>query len=104
MAQFGPDGPYGGDRGDGGGVGHDRRGRRGRRGRFVEFLALGVRRCFAHSSLIFGPLDAGDEKTHDRFQPWVFVENLGLASTNTNGIADYDDLKVDLSKIANHGG
>jgi len=49
------------------------------------------------------PADEGDEKTHDRFQPWVLVGNQFLASTSTDGVADYDDQQVYLSKMANHG-
>src|SRR6266545_3363968 len=49
------------------------------------------------------PADEGDEKTHDRFQPWVLVGNQFLASTSTDGVADYDDQQVYLSKMTNHG-
>jgi hypothetical protein len=50
-----------------------------------------------------GPEDAGDEKTHDRCQPWVFVEIVQSPSTSPDGVVFYDDApQVDLPKIANH--
>jgi hypothetical protein len=37
------------------------------------------------------------KKTHDRCQPWVFVE-IFLASTSANGVVSYnDDHQNDLS-------
>ena len=41
--------------------------------------------------LLVGPADAGDEKTHDRFQPWVLAKMFFLTSTSTGGVAHYDD-------------
>jgi len=34
-------------------------------------------------------------KTHDRCQPWVFVE-IALSATDPGGIADRDDRQIDI--------
>jgi len=35
----------------------------------------------------------GKQKTHDRCQPWVFVE-IALSATSHGGIANYDDHQI----------
>jgi hypothetical protein len=41
--------------------------------------------------VVFWPAVAGDEKTHDRCQPWVFVEIICSPSTSPGRAACYDD-------------
>ena len=47
---------------------------------------------------------AGKQKTHDRFQPWVFVEIMVLCSTSPHGVAGNDDRQqnYDLSGNIEH--
>jgi hypothetical protein len=46
---------------------------------------------------VLWPAAAGDEKTHDRCQPWVFVEIICSTSTSPGGVVCYDDdQQVDL--------
>jgi len=54
---------------------------------FVSVVSL----VFAHSSLAVVAAAAAKQKTHDRCQPWVPIENLFLASTRANGAVPYDD-------------
>jgi len=44
----------------------------------------------------------GNKKTHDRCQPWVFVEIVLLPSTSRHGVAYYDDNQRNVPNNKNH--
>jgi hypothetical protein len=49
--------------------------------------------------------ERGYKKTHDRFQPWVFVE-IKLNATSLHGVAAYDDDNAqqnNLQRFFQHG-
>jgi hypothetical protein len=53
----------------------------------------------------FWPVARAQQKTHDRCQPWVFVEISFLRSTTPHGpAADYDDQQTarDLPNHVHH--
>src|ERR1043166_8859230 len=68
----------------------------------VDFMRLALAVVLLIVCVFIRPADAGDEKTHDRFQPWVLVESLLLASTSANGVGNYDDQQANLSEMIRH--